>query len=130
VLRTRRWAILVAIGVGACTTPTAPPLPVGAVAYAPDPNLVAIWWSQVEGCSGLRGDVNAIRWYIVPDAGTFEWDHSEAIGLYQEHGNRIVLASAYAFRDRNVRHEMLHALIKLPGHPPEYFKVKCAGLVD
>lgn len=121
------WALMA--GLLSCDLPTAP-LPDGAVPFAPNPQLTAIWWRQVEECSGRRGDLARIRFYIVPQAQSFEWESVDAIGLWMERGNRIVLASEFAFRDRNVRHEMLHALIRLPGHPREFFKVRCGALVD
>lgn len=113
----------------ACELPTAP-LPVGAVRYAPNPETVATWWREVEECSGLRGDLSKINFYIVPDASSFMWESREVIGLWMERDSRIVLASQFAYRDRNVRHEMLHALIRLDGHPPEYFQRRCGTLVD
>jgi hypothetical protein len=116
-------------GLLSCELPTQP-LPTGAIPYAPNPDQVANWWLQVEECSGLKGDLSRIRFYIVPNSSTFLWEGREVIGLWMERGSRIVLASEYAFRDMNVRHEMLHALTRIQGHPPEYFVERCGGIVD
>lgn len=121
--------VIACLAAPACAPPTAP-LPAGAVRYAPNPEQVAIWWREVEDCSGLKGDLSRINFYLVPDAATFEWDGREVIGLWMERDNRIVLAGDFAFRDRNVRHEMLHALTRIPGHPVEYFVHRCGTLVD
>jgi len=119
----------VSIAMLGCELPTQP-LPIGAVPYAPNPESVAIWWRQVEECSGMRGDLSKINFYIVPDATTFQWESRAVIGLWMERDRRIVLAADFAFRERNVRHEMLHALIRLPGHPREFFLQRCGGIVD
>lgn len=127
----RRWALVALFGmsVASCDAPTAP-LPAGAVPYAPYPPQMAEWWRQTEECSGHRGDLSRIRFYIVPNSSTFEWEGQQVIGLWMPAGQRIILASEYAFRGMNVRHEMLHALTKIAGHPTEYFVVRCGGLVD
>lgn len=126
----RAWtAVTVLAGLLSCELPTQP-LPTGAIPYAPNPDQVANWWRQVEECSGLKGDLSRIRFYIVPNSSTFLWEGREVIGLWMERGSRIVLASEYAFRDLNVRHEMLHALTRIQGHPPEYFVERCGGIVD
>lgn len=120
---------LFGIGVASCDAPTAP-LPAGAVPYAPFPPQMAEWWAQTEDCSGRRGDLSKVRFYIVPNASTFEWEGRQVIGLWMAAGQRIILASEYAFRARNVRHEMLHALLRVDGHPEEYFVDKCGAIVD
>jgi hypothetical protein len=127
----RRMLVAALIGsvLTSCEVPTAP-LPEGAVPYAPYPPQMSFWWQQVEECSGLRGDLSQVRFYIVPNASTFQWQGQEVIGLWIQRGNRIVLASEYAFRANNVRHEMLHALTRIAGHPTEYFVDRCGGLVD
>ena len=125
-----RGVALFALAVSlSCEFPTAP-LPEGAVPYAPNPESVANWWQQVEECSGLRGNLAKINFYIVPESQSFTWEGRQVIGLWMERDSRIVLASAYAFRDRNVRHEMLHALTRMPGHPREYFVARCGAIVD
>ncbi len=126
----RAWTVVTMLaGLLSCELPTQP-LPNGAVPYAPNPDEVATWWLQVEECSGLKGDLSRIRFYIVPNSLTFPWEGREVIGLWMERGSRIILASEYAFRDMNVRHEMLHALTRIEGHPREYFVERCGGIVD
>lgn len=122
-------SLLVALFVASCESPLEPP-PEGAQPYAPNPQNVAIWWRQVEQCSGMRGDLSRVSFYIVPEVSTFRWKDREVIGLWMEEGNRIVLAGEFAFREENVRHEMLHAITRLEGHPVKYFRDLCGTIVD
>lgn len=128
-MRLRFALVISAFVLTACKAPLSP-LPFGAVGYSPNPDDVERWWSQVEHCSGITGDLSAVRFYIMPNSLTFTWEGQEVIGLWIERGNKIVLASAFAFREQNVRHEMLHALLRVEGHPIEYFVEKCGHLVD
>lgn len=128
----RRLGVLAAVCavVLSCEATPVEPLPPAAVAFGPNPAMVEHWWYQVEQCSGRRGDLSRVRFYMVPDAASFEWKGQQVIGLWMERGNRIVLASDHAFRAANVRHEMLHALLRVDGHPPEYFRDRCGAIVD
>ena len=85
------------------------------------------WWSETEACSGLSGNLDAVEWYIVPDAATFETDGGRKVGLWSHssQGVRIILAGNYADNELVVRHEMLHALLDRVGHPSEYFESRC-----
>jgi hypothetical protein len=126
----RRW---VAGVVGAVLLACEPLLavPNGAVPFAPDRQQFIAWWREVEVCSGLRGDFDSVSFYLMPGAQSFTWGGDIVTGLWLEAGNRIVLAEAHANRAGNVRHEMLHALLKVPGHPREYFfQGVCDALVD
>lgn len=122
-------SLIAGLLIASCETPFEP-LPEGAVPYAPNPQNVAAWWNEVEQCSGMRGDLSRVSFYIVPEVSTFTWEGRDVIGLWMEKGNRIVLAGEFAFRDLNVRHEMLHAITRLGGHPPRYFRDLCGAIVD
>lgn len=111
-----------------CDSPFA--MPDGAVPFVPDRSQYVVWWREVEACSGLRGDYDNVAFYIVPGAYSIEIGDSGALGLWLENGNRIVLPEREALNAGNVRHEMLHSLLKLPGHPAAYFNGVCDALVD
>ena len=110
----------------ACDTVTAP-LPTGAVEWSP-PARFALWWQMTESCSGRQGDLRAIRWYIVPNATSIDVDGERVQGVTFG-TDRIVLADAHRLNGPLVRHEMLHALLRVGGHPREAFLVGCDGVV-
>jgi hypothetical protein len=83
---------------------------------------------MTESCSGRQGDFRAIRWYIMPNASTFDLDGRQVVGATIGH-NRIVLADEHRLNGSVVRHEMLHALLDVSGHPRDAFQVTCGGVV-
>ena len=85
------------------------------------------WWTKTEACSGRIGDFSQVRWYVIPDAHTFQTDAGEKVGLWSHSssGVRIIIAGNYASNELVVRHEMLHALLDREGHPTEYFQNRC-----
>jgi hypothetical protein len=123
----RTWAVLLlAFGVGACSLITEP-LPADAEPFVP-PAVYARWWAMTEECSGLSGDFGDVAWYRVPGT-QFMHGGREAGGSWTKFANRIVLAESNIENGDMVRHEMLHALRGLPGHPRSQFLEACASLV-
>lgn len=116
--------LLVSLGCGDATAP----LPNGAVEMAVIPSQYPMWWSITEQCSGLRGDMSRISWYVVPGQKVLNEDGDD--GLYYTNSHRIVLAGVDVDSGRVVRHEMLHALIGAVGHPAGYFQRACGAAVD
>jgi hypothetical protein len=51
------------------------------------------------------------------------------LGYWSSAGNQIVLTTASVTDGATVRHEMLHALLRVGGHPRTQFLGKCAGTV-
>jgi hypothetical protein len=104
--------------------PSAPPE--GAVLMTA-PVEYATWYARTEACAELRGNADAIEWYVVPDVATFETSIGEKVGLWERVGNvsRITIAGDYVGNEMVVRHEMLHDLLERTGHPPEYFVARC-----
>jgi len=102
------------------------PLPDNAVAISA-PQSYQEWWAKTEACSGRRGNLRHIEWYVVPDVSEFMTSQGEKVGLWSHSsaGVRIVIAGDYLESELVVRHEMLHALLDQEGHPPEYFVDKC-----
>ncbi len=121
----------VALEATGCASVTDPPLPGGAVAFAP-PARYARWWTQAQACSGLTGDLAAVQWYVVPGADTIpDPGHADVNAYWSPASNRIVLGGKWARDGSVVRHEMLHALLGrgVTGHPAAYFQGRCAGWV-
>lgn len=127
----RTFLVLLSIAAVSCTDPLAP-LPRGAVALDPLPSQYVSWWSDVEQCSGLHGDLELVRFFVVPGASQIPAPgHQELVqGYWDPRGNEIVIGGFYESSALLVRHEMLHALLHGGGdHPPEYFRDKCGELV-
>jgi hypothetical protein len=112
--------------VGGCTYEPTPALPDGAVSFEA-PTAYVTWWDRTSECSGISGDMARVEWYVVPDAATFPTEQGDKVGIRVRTGDRIqiVLAGQYQLHEMVVRHEMLHALLREPGHPDEYFTERC-----
>jgi hypothetical protein len=124
-------ALLVLLGgAAACDTPTGPvvEMPARAVAWTP-PAQYRLWWSFAETCADRRGDVNGVQWYVWPEPGPLLLGGKWYNGYWWQEGSRILLASESVGDGRVVRHEMLHQLLQLEGHPTEYFDGRCEGVV-
>jgi hypothetical protein len=104
------------------------PLPAGAVPLFPVPEEYQGWWSLAQRCSGLRGELGEVDWYVVPTSSTVP-DSDGAAGTYYTVGHRIVLARGRQGDGYLVRHEMLHAL-KARDHPRGIFLEQCGGIVQ
>lgn len=106
------------------------PLPAGAVRYEP-PGVYATWWQVVEECSATTGDLSAVTWYQVPNTLSIPVESIGNVGGYwSQTNNEIVLAGASMLDGGIVRHEMLHALLREPGHPRAEFLGACGGTVE
>lgn len=102
-------------------------LPAGSEDFEPPPEY-QLWWSMTEACSGLRGSLADIDWYVVPNSAYIPGDSRELGGEWYEQGNRIVVASGDQFDGSLVRHEMLHALTRA-NHTRLQFLERCGGVV-
>lgn len=112
-----------------CTFATAPERPLGAVPLAP-PAVYSRWWAMAQSCSGVVGPLAAVSFWQLPGEDSFIRDGRNVLGYWTNAGNQIVLAGNAALDGGNVRHEMLHALLRVSGHSRGQFLAKCAGLVD
>jgi hypothetical protein len=125
-----RVAVLL-IAVAACTSPTELRFPDDAIPIDVQPQF-ALWWRMTQACSGLRGDLGAVRWYVQPDVEALHipGDHGGPYGAYWwATGNRILLTERAVTDGWLVRHEMLHALMGRAGHPRGEFVDRCGGIV-
>ncbi len=126
--RLRGLSVLCLYSLAACDAPLAP-LPPGAQAFNP-PAIYRRWWQLTEACSGLSGDLSAIRWYVVPGATSVPMgDGRQVDGFWEPGTNRIVLAGDDQMSGALVRHEMLHALSAEGDHPRTQFVQRCGGVV-
>lgn len=103
------------------------PIPPNAQRFSP-PAIYARWWKMTEACSGRTGAIAAVEWYRTPGA-VFEYDGTTAGGYWSATGNLIVLAGGETDDGALVRHEMLHALLRVRGHPRGQFLGACESLV-
>ena len=70
-----------------------------------------------------------MSWYRVPGTTIPLAEGTLVNGRWDKSANRIVLAGNAEFAGDLVRHEMLHALIRAPGHPRAEFISRCGGVV-
>ena len=120
-------ALVGTIGMLSCSSIT-PPLPPNAARFAP-PAVYTRWWAMTEACSEHSRDLAAVQWYHVPGY-LLHVNGQEASGYYSVNGNRIVLVDEMLDDGAGVRHEMLHALLGVGGHPRAQFLGACASIVD
>lgn len=114
----------------ACVETISAPLPSGAVQFDAPP-IFASWWKKVEACSGHSGSLAAVQWYVVPGARTISDGALTDVGAYTEiRIHRIVLAGEAQLVGPIVRHEMLHELLQVTGHPRRYFLDQCTGVLE
>ncbi|MEP7381392.1 MAG: hypothetical protein ABI910_06870 [Gemmatimonadota bacterium] len=124
-----RWlAALLVLSTGACDALTGPRFPTDAVRFEPLP-VYAEWWRVVESCAGVRGDLSAISWYQAPRATIVESLGQQADAYWTGNGNRILISFDRLGDGQLVRHEMLHALLRVGGHARAHFMQRCAGVV-
>ena len=129
-MRPVRWSTLAFVPLlAACDRPVAPLLADGAKRFQPPP-VYQLWWEMTVQCSGRRAPLAAVRWYFVPGARTVEVNGDRHAGYWSSAGNSIVLAEEAMLYGPLVRHEMLHSLTEIGGHPREEFLSRCGGIVD
>ena len=105
---------------------TGPSLPANAVRFNP-PAVFAKWWALTEQCSGKSRPLESLTWYTAP---VVTVGRERYAGYYDPASNRIVLQANWVPYGDLVRHEMLHALLQVDGHPRASFLGSCAGVVN
>jgi hypothetical protein len=129
--RVRDRAGVLLIALAACTTPTEPSFPDGAIRLETQPQF-GLWWRMTQACSGLGGDLGAVDWYVQPEVETLRIpgdEDGQFGGYWWAIGNRVLLTEKAVTDGWLVRHEMLHALVGRAGHSRELFVDRCGGIV-
>jgi len=123
--------VLASIGgvASACHSLTDPPLAPNSIEFAA-PSVYADWWAMTEACSGISSPLSSVTWYAAPIASRLYLDGESVQGYWSAASDRIVLLDSARFDGTVVRHEMLHALLQVGGHPRSQFLGRCAGIVD
>lgn len=93
------------------------------------PAIYTRWWSMTEACSGRTAPFGRVHWYRVP-GGSAHGNGDDIVAYYSSAGPTIVVSDSAADYGAAVRHEMLHALLNVAGHPREQFLGACADVVD
>jgi hypothetical protein len=105
----------------ACSPLTAPLSVTRDARHFPPPSSYAAMWDSLKACSGLRGDLGRVSFYVVdslPD---------RAVG--RTVGHSVYLVDIMVDNPLVVRHEMMHALLQRNGHPLKYFHGVCGDLL-
>jgi hypothetical protein len=125
-----RAVIFALIACVSCDHLVDPPLPPDTARFVP-PAVYARWWAMVESCSGFNRSLADVEWYSAPGRLTNPNNGEEAVeGYYSRASNRIVLRMNDTIAGGTVRHEMLHALLRVGSHPRSAFLQSCGGVVD
>lgn len=112
-----------------CSDLFAPDVPEGAIQLTPLPAEYEDWWRLAERCSGASGEFAYVDWGVVPGVSTIPGTEG-AVGTYYRNRHQIILVERGTLDGHLVRHEMLHALLRVGGHPREFFVERCGGLVS
>ena len=121
--------VAASIGIAACDRLVDPPLPTDAEQFSP-PVVYTTWWNMTQACSRLTGSMGAVTWYKTSEVLRDPHNGALVVGYWVAASNRIVLATDAVLDGRTVRHEMLHALLRVGGHPRSAFLGNCLGTVE
>lgn len=84
-------------------------------------------WYEVQLCSGLRGDLGDVHFFLAVDG--IQKDGVTLGGYWRRAGNEIYLIPPYHEDSKTIKHEMMHALLQRGDHPDEYFNGVCGKLI-
>jgi hypothetical protein len=125
-----RFTVVLAAAMLACDAPTAPlvEFPERALPWSA-PAQYGFWWTLTEACAGRQGDMRDVQWYLWR-GGPILLGGKWYDGYWWQDGSRILLSEESSDDGAVVRHEMLHQLLQVEGHPSEYFDGRCGGVVS
>lgn len=125
-----RIAFVLCVLLAACGSPIGPldRLKIGRDAVAiPAPASARQLWTELEACSGLKGDFDAVKWFVEPNGIMVGGKWKQGVWLT---GNVIVLAPPNLDDPWTIKHEEMHALLRgSPDHPAKYFNGACGNLM-
>lgn len=113
---------LVVVG---CMAPTAPR---GAVRLQPIPTDYALWWEQVEQCSGQHADFARAEWFIYTDRDVIDGTGRETFVDWRTH--RIYVTRASVNAGPLVRRAILVYLLPGANSLPDIYAEMCARLIS
>ncbi len=116
-------ALSLVLLLAACSDLTAPQRGEYGAVPIPTTSQYRAWWSHLEACSGLSGDINAVRFYSVDSLSNHD------VGREYPATKQIYLVSIFVTDSLIVQHEMMHALLNVSGHPAQYFNGPCGDLL-
>ena len=96
--------------------------PVGDVPLDPPP-IYREWFAKTEACSGRMGSFDRLRWSVI-EGHSFSCSSGECAGHWRTN-HHIFLAGDWVMDEMVVRHEMLHDLLGVTGHPDPPFGDGC-----
>lgn len=116
----RHYLLAVLVAVAGCSDLTAPN---GAIPILPIPEQYRVWWDAMEVCSGFRGDIDDIDFYIVEQVYHGKQKVAGQSRMLRGSRSQIVLTAGRENHHWVVRHEMMHVLggKRLNNHPIHYF---------
>jgi hypothetical protein len=84
-----------------------------------------VWWRELEACSGVDGDFGRVTFLevvrpLLVNGSQFPCGGGAVCNGMWETPHDISIAPGYLNNERLVKHEMLHDLIRTPGHPPVF----------
>jgi hypothetical protein len=85
------------------------------------PKTYREWYAEIESCSGLQGNFNAINWKIADNLGGYYG--------YWTPPHTIQLVPDAVGNEHKVKHEEMHDLLQSGLHPAAYFQGKCGNLL-
>jgi hypothetical protein len=122
-MRTRSMLVVAAV-LALMLMPACASVPQGGLNVTPVTNRdsqYAVWYHEVEQCSGKKGDFQSVTFYVTTD----HLHLGHTFDGYWEPGS-IVLRRPW--EEESAKHEMMHDVLKTTQHPREYFNGKCGDL--
>jgi hypothetical protein len=89
------------------------------------PAVYTRWWDEVSACIYRAGDFRQVRWEVVPgEVLVRQRDGLSGSAFYYPGTHVVQLASAWVMHSGIVKHEMAHALLRMPGHEHPVFRAQ------
>lgn len=122
------WLLTVVLASSACYSIIGPELTLPPDAFQADPLAeYAEWYMEVEECTGVEGDFDAVRWFEVPHERW--WDpvwKQYAVGTWRS-PHDIYLAEPRRDDEGIVKHEMVHDVLR-GGQTHDARFEQCSGI--
>lgn len=107
--------------------PDNPPNIKGAYEVKPDSLMIAEY-HKAEACTGVKGDISQVHWYFVPDTFPDPDTGAPDIGWTDIDNHGIYLAVPWKTYGWMWKHESIHEITGIRGHPETPFGIPCQAL--